>query len=194
MAAQRSESIRRLAVFPHSNASVSGADPNHCHAGAVTRIGACRDQASSTGWCQFASGPRWRYQLASTRVRCSAGPNRIVSGGPRPARARLASAELQSLGHLKESQLVVGSSRAAAPRVLSTPASFPYHVSMTQRSPGNSATHHSESLSKSSTRIASSTVVGAPGFNASGYPRPNRVVAADRNPRERGLRPLNNHR
>jgi hypothetical protein len=36
--------------------------------------------------------------------------------------------------------------------------------------------------------------VGTPGFIASGYPRPNLAIPADRNPRERGLRPLNSHR
>ena len=92
------------------------------------------------------------------------------------------------------SQLVVGSSQAAASKVLSTPASFPYPVSMTQRSPGNSATRCSESSSRSFTGWCRSSVVGAPGFKASGYPRPNLAIAADRNPRERGLRPLNSHR
>ena len=66
------------------------------------------------------------------------------------------------------SQLIPGSSEAAAPKVLSTPASFPYPLVMTQRSPGNSATYRSESLFRSSTRVACSTVVGAPGFNAKG--------------------------
>ena len=35
---------------------------------------------------------------------------------------------------------------------------------------------------------------GTTGFNGSGHPGPNRAIAADRNPRERGLRPLNSHR
>jgi hypothetical protein len=36
--------------------------------------------------------------------------------------------------------------------------------------------------------------VGAPGFNASGHPRPNLAIPGDRDPRERGSRPLNSNR
>jgi len=89
---------------------------------------------------------------------------------------------------------MVGSSQAAAPKVLSTPASFPYSGSMTQRSTGFKASRCSESSPRSFTGWCCSSVVGTRGFTACGYPRPNRVIAADRNPRERGLRPLNNHR
>jgi len=38
------------------------------------------------------------------------------------------------------------------------------------------------------------SVVGARGRNAVAHPRPNCSVAADRDPRERGSRPLNTHR
>ncbi len=84
-----------------------------------------------------------------------------------------------SLGHRKGSQLNPGSSEAGTPKVLSTPALFPYPLVMTQRSPGSSATRCSESLSRSSTCVVRSSVVGAHRFIANGYPRPNCVIQAD---------------
>jgi len=65
---------------------------------------------------------------------------------------------------------------------------------MTQRSPGNSATHRSESSSRSFKFWFHSSVSGAPCFNAGGHPGPNWLIPGDRGPRERGPRPLNSDR
>jgi len=42
--------------------------------------------------------------------------------------------------------------------------------------------------------VQSSAASTAAAFNVGGYPRPNLAIPADRNPRERGPRPLNSHR
>jgi hypothetical protein len=56
------------------------------------------------------------------------------------------------------------------------------------------APHRSESSSRSFTGWCRSSGSGAACFNAVGHPGPNLPVSADRDPRERGSRPLNSDR
>ena len=90
--------------------------------------------------------------------------------------------------------LLFGSSRASAPRVVSSFSSVPYPGSMAHRVTDFGVIRWPASPCMTSSLSFCSSVVGAPGFKAGGHPRPNRGVPGDRNPRERGSRPLNTHR
>ena len=65
---------------------------------------------------------------------------------------------------------------------------------MTQRSIGFGAPHRSEPSFRSFSEWRRSSVSGATCFNAGGHPGPNWLIPADRDPRERGSRPLNSYR
>ena len=107
------------------------------------------------------------------------GPNLAISGDQNPRVARLLSPEQQSLGQTEGYQLSHASSVSGKPRVL---RSVPSHRPC------------SGSPRRSFTSWCRSSVPGAPCFSAVGHPGPNWPVSADRDPRERGSRPLNSYR